>query len=164
MKGERKNKLTQHAGYGVFAGGIIGLLFSLIIQASLNFLILVTGFFMIIGFLIISFMQFLKFNRERMTRIGRPKNFDWTAEINLKKLQINYEKSLSMLQFAGILTGALFISMIIIIRDYPHWSLSHQLFYSLSIILFIGFLHLSFRWWAIIRASAHYLQLHKRKE
>ena len=158
----KEDQLTKEAVVGVIFGFVVGVLASFL-GNSTNFSILIIPFFMIVGLLVISAVQFYRLNKNKPSRVTKAKSFHWGVELNLKKLQINYDKSAAMLQFAGILAGGAFVSMIFIIRDYPLWNLGHQIFFPLAAILFIIFMHLSFRWWFIIRSSAEYLKLYNEK-
>ena len=162
-KVQDEDQLTRESLIGIFIGFFIGFLISVIFGNSFNFGILITCFFMIIGLFGVSGFQFYKLTRHRPSRVTKAKSFHWGVELNLRKLQINYNKSLAMLQFAGLLCAGLLVTMGLIVRDYPSWNLGHQIFFPVSSFLFVAFMHLSFRWWFILREGADYLQIYKGK-
>jgi len=163
FKAQDEDQLTRESLRWIFGGFLMGFLISVIFGSSLNFGILITCFFMIIGLFVISGFQFYKLTKHRNSRVTKAKSFHWGVELNLRKLQINYNKSLAMLQFAGLLCAGLLVTMGLIAKDYPVWNLGHQIFFPLCAFLFVAFLHLSFRWWFILREGADYLQIYKGK-
>lgn len=163
MKIIEREKLTREVIIGSFLGVVFGSILSWFLKSSLDMAILLISFFMMGGFFVTSFIHFYKLGKEKSERYLDLKNFDWGVEINLKKIQINYDKSASMLQFAGFLAGGIFAGMAFIVRDYPSWSLGHEIFFPLSSFLFICFLHFAFRWWFNIRAYYRYLKFKEEK-
>ncbi len=158
-----QNKLTKQAIKGVFIGLIIGIIVSYSSDFSTNLLILITGTFMIVAFLATSFLQFYHISKKKPDKPENLKDFEWGLDIQLKKLQLNYDKSASMIQFAGFLSGAAFIALSIIATQYPEWNTGHQIFFLISTALFITFLHFAFRWWLTIHSGIKYLKFRKGK-
>ncbi len=162
MAGE-ENRLTREAILFSLIGLVIGLVISVLIKRGFNFVVLLSSFSMIAGFSLISLFQFYRLSKEKILGKPNPKEYEWGVEINLKRLQINADKSSAMLQFAGLMVAGAFVAMALVINDYGVWVVGHQVFFPMAAVFFVAFLHLAFRWWFLIRSSARYLKFQKEK-
>jgi len=162
LENVEKNQLSKQVFKLTLTGFIVGILISYYINSSLNFSIILTSLFTIVGFFVSATIQFAKLNHQQPPRAGRIEDFDWGVEINLRRLQLDFGKSSSMLQFAGFLAGSSLIAMSFLINSFSEWTIAHQIFFPVFVILFLTFSHFALRWWFAIRLGSLYLK--ERKE
>jgi len=159
-----KENLKEGVLTGIAISLAIGIIVSIIFKPTFNSIIFILSLALLPGFFFMSLLHLYKLSKERISKVTRAKKFDWGIEMNLKKLQILHNRYYSMIQTVGILASASFLAMIIIAKDFPSWGTGHLIFFPISTILFITFLHLIFRWWLAMRSDYKLLQLHNLKE
>jgi len=100
---------------------------------------LMISLFMIVDFLICSFVLFLySSSSPQVTTSGAPTTTPQT-----------YDKYIGLLAFAGLAAGGIFAGMLNLLTQ-KDWDIMENLFFLLATVLFIGFLTLAFRWWIVL--------------
>ena len=158
-----KEDLKSGVVMGIILSLIIGGLVAWSLKPGISSIIFILSLALLPGFFISSLLHLYKIGKEKMEKQSKAERFDWGVEVNLRRVQILYSKYLSMLKTAGFLAGVSFFAMVFIAVSFPDWGIGHQIFFPISTIMFIMFLHFSFRWWFALRENLGYLKFTKVK-
>jgi|GEM_PF-3366406 len=159
-----KEDLKSGVILGIFLSFLIGVIVIWISKPTFNSIVFILSLALLPGFFISSILYVYKLSLEKISKTEGNKKFDWGIEINLKKLEILHNKYSAMLQTAGIMAIISFLSMAYLAKDFPLWNTGHLIFFPISTILFIFFLHFAFRWWFIMRADYYHLKFLRDKK
>jgi len=156
-----KEKFKNEFIIGILFSLVIGIIVSFIFQPTWGSIIFILSLALLPGFFLTALLYLYKLSKEKIVKEKSAKKFNWGVEVNLRRVQIIYNKYLSMLQTAGIMAAGSFVAMIFIAKDFPVWRTGHMIFFPISTLLFITFLYLAFRWWFTLRENTDYLKLQK---
>ena len=153
-----KENLHEGVVLGVLLGVVIGVVVAWILKVSFISWIFILSLGLLPGFFIMTMIYFFRVKKEKVLKADLRDGFDWGVEVNLRKVQIVHSRYVSMISSAVWLAVGAFVVMAFIAMDFPGWGVGHMIFFSLATIIFIGSLHMGFRWWLRIRDDYRYLK------